>query len=434
MINKIILHIGVHKTASTTIQNTLFNDRSKLAEAGFLYPEFRAGDISISNHSIPFYSLFREQPEKYHFNVSCGYTNSEAINTLHEDYGRQLRRQIKGFKGETLVISGEDISHLQKDELEKLRRYFLEMTHPGASFQVVLMCRHPVSRFRSFLQASICNFGIPMNKAIEYHLLRNKLYSNITSNFSEVFGRENISVIKYEDAITYRHGPAGALLAVIDRDLPDKIKPDIVRENPTHTYETVALLDSVNRTFPQTLGYELHPERMVALNQLLAEMPGQKFMLPKGLSEKIWQNMAEDVNWLCAEFSLQPYNFLNEDIQVASEIWNNKTLLYLKTVFFGFSDPQKKDVLTTLLDELSVNRKSFTFNKIQQVFGFVMFYSKYLQVGTRIEKFRYFSQAIGFPLSLKLSMHYIVFKFLDYSVKWFSLPGINPRMKEDESG
>ena len=424
----------MHKTASTTIQNTLFNDKSKLAEAGFLYPEYRAGDIFISNHSIPFYSLFREQPEKYHFNVSCGYTNSEAINTLHEEYSRQLLGQITGFKGETLVISGEDISHLKKDELEKLRIYFLEMTHPGVSFKVVLMCRHPVSRFRSFLQASICNFGITMNKAIEYHLLPNKLYRNLTSNFSEVFGRENISVIKYEDAITNRHGPAGAFLAVIDKDLPDKIKPDIVRENPAHTYETVALLDAVNRTFPQTLGFDLHPERMVALNKLLAEMPGQKFMLPKGLSEKIWQNMAEDVDWLCAEFSLQPYNFLNEDIQEGTEIWNNKTLLYLKTVFPGFSDSQKKDVLATLLDELYNNRKSFTFNKIQQVFAFVMFYSKYLQVGTRFAKFKYFSQAIGFPLSLKLSIYHIVFFIFFYFFKWFSLPEINPRMKEDEKG
>ena len=188
-----------------------------------------------------------------------------------------------------------------------------------------------------------------MNKAIEYHLLRNNLYSNLTTNFSEVFGRENISVIKYEDAVTNRYGPAGALLAGIDKDLPDKIKPDIVRENPTHTYETVALLDSVNRTFPQTLGYELHPERMVALNKLLADMPGQKFMLPKGLSKTVWEALAEDVNWLCRKFSLPEYQFLDEDLKADVDIWNKQTLIYLRNMLPGLSPEYRKTILHELL-------------------------------------------------------------------------------------
>jgi hypothetical protein len=74
MIKTIFLHIGVHKTASTTIQNTFYTEQAKLAEAGILYPEFRLGDIAISNHSIPFYSLLGEEPGKYHINVSHGFT------------------------------------------------------------------------------------------------------------------------------------------------------------------------------------------------------------------------------------------------------------------------------------------------------------------------------------------------------------------------
>ena len=83
MINNIFLHIGVHKTASTTIQNTLYSEREKLSDAGILYPEFRLGDIVISNHSIQFYSLFCEEPEKYHINVSHGFTTNEAIQQMN---------------------------------------------------------------------------------------------------------------------------------------------------------------------------------------------------------------------------------------------------------------------------------------------------------------------------------------------------------------
>ena len=84
MIKNIFLHIGIHKTASTTIQNTLYLERSKLIETGVLYPAFKARNIDISNHSIPFYSLFNKHPEKYHFNVSHGFTTGEACLACQE--------------------------------------------------------------------------------------------------------------------------------------------------------------------------------------------------------------------------------------------------------------------------------------------------------------------------------------------------------------
>ena len=220
MIKTIFLHIGVHKTASTTIQNTFYQERAKLSEAGILYPVFKAGNMAISNHSIPFYSLFAKNPEKYHVNKSFGFTSNEAIKSLHQGYQRQLHEQMASFGGDTLIISGEDISSLETDELASLKSYLHEITQSDVTFRVVILCRHPVSWFRSALQGSVCTFGLTLDKAIQYRLLRTHLYRNLTSSFSEVYGRENISVIKYEDAIINPYGPAGAFLALIDKDLP----------------------------------------------------------------------------------------------------------------------------------------------------------------------------------------------------------------------
>lgn len=74
MIKNIFLHIGIHKTASTTIQNSLYTEREKLAEAGILYPVFNIRENNASNHSIAFYSLICEEPQKYHINVGHGFT------------------------------------------------------------------------------------------------------------------------------------------------------------------------------------------------------------------------------------------------------------------------------------------------------------------------------------------------------------------------
>lgn len=356
MIKNIFLHIGVHKTASTTIQNTLFIELSKLAEAGILYPEFKAGDIPIANHSIPFYSLFCKEPEKYHINVSHGFTTNEAIQQLHHNYCQQIKDQIAGFHGETLIISGEDISRFDSDELRNLKAWLRKITYVAVNIQVVLLCRHPISRFRSALQASVCDFGIPLEKSIARNLGHKHFYRNLITAFSEVFGPESISVLKYEDAVSQPFGPAGSFLALVDKGLPDKIKPALLHDNPARKYETFLLLNAINQTCYHTSGQELQPQRMVGLNEIFSAIPGQKFMLPKGLSKKAWEVLAEDVNWLCREFSLPEYQFIDEDLKADADIWNKQTLIYLRNMLPRLSPEYRKTILHALLHNL-IGRK-----------------------------------------------------------------------------
>ena len=166
------------------------------------------------------------------------------------------------------------------------------------------------------------------------------------------------------------------MLAVIDKDLPDKIKPDIIHENQTHAYETVAILDADNRTFPQTLGYELHPERMVVLNKLLAEMPGQKFMLPKGLSKTVWEALAEDANWLCTKFLLPEYQFLDEDLKADADIWRGPTLDCLRNLIPGLSPEYRRIILRELLKQAMSRKNKVLFGKRITLLNFVLTHLK----------------------------------------------------------
>jgi len=350
MIQNILLHIGVHKTASTTIQNTLYNEREKLAGKGILYPAFKAGSIAISNHSIPFYSLFCKKPEIFHFNVSHGYVTPETINRLHDEYRQQLETQIKGFSGDTLIISAEDISLLEKSDLNQLRDYLIAITQPQVIISVVMMCRHPVSKFRSALQGSVCAFGLTIEKATQNHLGRTHLYRNLVTCIAEVFGGQSIILIKYEDAVSHPFGPAGALLAAKHHDLPNKIKPALLHDNPTRNYETFVLLNAINQTCYHNSDYELQPQRMVVLNQFFREMPGQKFMLPEGLSKKVWEILSEDANWLCREFSLPEYQFLDKDLKPEADIWSKQTLEYLRNMLPDLSPAYYQIILWELFN------------------------------------------------------------------------------------
>jgi hypothetical protein len=376
MIKNIFLHIGVHKTASTTIQNILFNERLKLAEAGILYPEFKAGDIPICNHSIPFYSLFCKEPEKYHINVSLGFTTNEAIQQIHHNYRQQIKAQIADINGETLIISGEDIWLLATNELKNLKAWLTKITYAEVNIRVVLLCRHPVSRFRSGLQGSVCSFGLPMEKAIERNLRRTLFYRNLITSFSEVFGQESIAVLKYEDAIRHSFGPAGAFLALVDKDLPDKIKLTLQHDNPASKYETFVLLNAINQTCYHTSGYELQPQRMAELNELFREMPGQKYILPQGLSKKVWEALSEDANWLCREFSLLEYQFIDEDLKADADIWRGQTLDCLRNLIPGLSPEYRRIILRELLKQAMSRKNKVLFGKRITLLNFVLTHLK----------------------------------------------------------
>ena len=53
----VILHIGMHKTGSSTIQNYLQVNRNKFS------PKYVYANMGPSNHSGPFSFAFRDKPE-----------------------------------------------------------------------------------------------------------------------------------------------------------------------------------------------------------------------------------------------------------------------------------------------------------------------------------------------------------------------------------
>jgi hypothetical protein len=60
----LILHIGMHKTGSSSIQQILFENREVLLKHDCYYPE-----SILMNHSHSLYTLFSSHAEKYHINV-----------------------------------------------------------------------------------------------------------------------------------------------------------------------------------------------------------------------------------------------------------------------------------------------------------------------------------------------------------------------------
>ena len=119
-IQTIYLHIGFHKTGTSTIQETLFTNSKILEKNACLYPQ----SLGI-NHSVPIYSQFCDQPEKYHIFLRNN-NNLEEINQFNSIIKNNFLVEINNNnKCSKLIISGEDIALLSENNLKKFRAYFL---------------------------------------------------------------------------------------------------------------------------------------------------------------------------------------------------------------------------------------------------------------------------------------------------------------------
>ena len=142
---KLILHVGFHKTGTTSIQNALVKNESLLKKAGYVVPSFR--DLNgrfVPNHGVVIRTLFDRDPEKFHVNIRLG------INGLNQkkDYLKQLE-SYQNSK-EDLILSGEGVGVLSFEGLEKLKIYF-------KGYNIIPICyvRNPYDFTCSMMNQSI---------------------------------------------------------------------------------------------------------------------------------------------------------------------------------------------------------------------------------------------------------------------------------------
>lgn len=177
LIEEAIIHVGMHKAGSTAIQSAFEGyDRD-----GIVYP-----DLGYTNQSIPLYTVFSRRRCEYLIWRNEGLSNFE-ICERKEFYKRRLIHQLKKNSGNRIILSGEDISGLERDELFM----FKSTLEPYVSkFTIVAYARDPASFLKSELQerikqrpGEICFAPVDYAKRFE--------------KFYEVFGNGAVRIFRY---------------------------------------------------------------------------------------------------------------------------------------------------------------------------------------------------------------------------------------------
>ena len=180
----IVLHIGLRKTGTTSIQKFLHANRELLLEKGILYP--KAG-LPVKE------SLYA------HHDLAAELTGIRPPTVLGS--WDQLTRELDEFKGKLAFISSELFSVAIPEKIAELHKRF-----PGHQLYILLYLRDPEKFIISLYKAQIKG-----HNEFRYfrHFIRRKPdlidYDPLLAKWMDVFGKDNLVVKNYDTLSSHDH-------------------------------------------------------------------------------------------------------------------------------------------------------------------------------------------------------------------------------------
>ncbi|MAT91964.1 MAG: hypothetical protein CME59_05140 [Halioglobus sp.] len=240
---QLVLHVGLHKTATSSFQVTCGQNQQALMDQGICYPRFTIGDRTTFNHGIPVFILFSDQPQNYNVIIKWGLNNH--LDKIVRKCEEQLDAVLDGH--ESVLLSGEDVSLLPATGLDRLNTYLRKKDY---TVRVLCSVRKPYSFTCSEVQQKIRGGRL---RSIEKIRVPRK--SLRIKTLRDTF--DKVEFFSFEKDLEYPGGPVAALL---DRAQVKKEKIEIQAVNEGLGNITTRLYAAINREYPVILHGRLNPD------------------------------------------------------------------------------------------------------------------------------------------------------------------------------
>lgn len=275
--SRCILHIGMHKTGSTSIQSSLkgFKDNA------FYYAELSADP----NHSLAMYSLFSQHPARHHLHLG---KQKADIDRYVAAARKNLAQSIELANGRTLVISGEGISLLPYDNIKAIHQFLAQKFD---DIQVVAYVRPPIGYMTSVFQETVkVVANSRFNIEREY-----KNYQNTFSKFDEIFKPGNVQLWKFDP----KAFPEGCVVQDFCLRLGIPLpKQNIVRVNESLCLQAVALI-YIYRKFGQSFNAPaLKGKDSIQLGEAIKTIGNDRLRCSSEILLPILEHNSQDIQWM----------------------------------------------------------------------------------------------------------------------------------------
>ena len=279
---QVILHIGMHKTGTTTLQHALFGYSSR----GVKYASF-----SEENHSIPIYTIFSARRCDYHIWRRRGFTQSQ-VEGKRKKYLEVLEKDLKDKSCNRLIISGEDISLLSPDEQSSLIHW---LRGRGVDIKVLALVRSPISFASSAAQELIKN----RSKVLP---VVNPDYRRRLEVFRQLLPQDAVVVDSYDEIMS-----ADRFISFFKKQMGVNI-PEPKKMNRSMSLQAICLVLALNNVHAEIDGTD---EKVLARNDILTSV-FSIFSIENGcdsIGSKLGQsvvceNAGQEALWLFDNFGI----------------------------------------------------------------------------------------------------------------------------------
>lgn len=302
MAQEVLIHIGSHKTGTTSFQKMM----DRYHDGYTAYADF--GD---SNHSIAFTTMFSKKPHDYHIWKRAGFSK-RLVKQKQKMFFNQLDNEISRKDCQRILFSGEGIRLLGSKEKELLLDYFQSKE---VKVTLVYVAREPMGFAKSYSQQLIKR-GIKKISPISLgHILSLR-------TFVRLLPRGRIRVFDY-DSLVDHYGDSATGLA---RELGLKIDTGSRYLNQSMSKSATQLVYLLNK---HRLISEGNPNKLrarrLALSRIVEIFPNTDSdqLDPKMLVHALGSESHLDAQFLQENFGINHRN------QLPSQLINKKAELYL---------------------------------------------------------------------------------------------------------
>jgi hypothetical protein len=276
---QLIFHIGMPKTGTTSIQDSLFwNLRD---------PRYRfiSLDTVFGNQLIG--ALFCSTFHKSYFRALLSAEQLSRFRTRAQDY---LHRSLLAARqdGVTPVISAELAWRLEESDFEQLRQFLAER---GYQARVVCYIRPPLDQLESSYQQHV---KVKQPAPLDFWTTR-RGWRDAVDSLRRVFGEEHVSFHLFQPAAFPGRCVVQHFCQVAGVDFPAS---DVRHENDSLNLNALRFLHAVNLAGrSHTIRAWSQLQRHVLVRRLKS-LPGPPLRFHPALTAPFVEHMTPDIEWL----------------------------------------------------------------------------------------------------------------------------------------
>lgn len=329
------LHIGFHKTATTTFQQICGRNRDLLKKAGIFYPQFSYSPDkgNLFNHSGPLSIIYKHGKAESPIKLSKQIRRSNLQK-------KNQRYQLDSLQQECdLLFSGEALSAWPQENylhfLEDLKAF-------GFKVKVLALVRPPYSYACSAMQENI-KYGkynplVGLSRTPRLRASKKLLPSRSREieNLQQVFG-DQINFQPFSKALAHHNGPAAFCLEQLGIPMSwESIRHDSsFRSNESLNNPQARAMNLINKEFhAEKSRKQCSKNNFKILRQGLNDLEGDRFLLTQSefkLMEVQYKKLKQEMNNLLgssfAEESLKFSDPISDPQEIAQAIAKCAALL-----------------------------------------------------------------------------------------------------------